>query len=241
MLIVGAGPVGLVLAWRLIEAGVDVKVFEAEAEVPDQLRASTFHPPTLDMFDESGIAAHLIANGRITPTWQIRMHASGERAEFDLSVLKSDTNHPYRLQCHQSVLSRALFERLPAGVVQFNRTVVAAGQDDDGVWIKTDDDTIRGQLLVGCDGSRSIVRKMIGADFTGGTYPDNTILVTTNLPFDDYLEGLSGVNYIWKDDGTYSLLRLPDVWRISLHPKPDQTPQQALTTEAITELSLIHI
>ena len=99
ILIVGAGPVGLTLAWRLSQLGLDVQVFEAENRITDQLRASTFHPPTLDYFDESGITAELVEAGRITPTWQIRMQTSGERAEFDLSVLNEDTAHPYRLQC----------------------------------------------------------------------------------------------------------------------------------------------
>ena len=111
ILIVGAGPVGLTLAWRLTQLGLNAQVFEAEDSITDQLRASTFHPPTLDYFDESGITAELIAAGRITPTWQIRMHTSGERAEFDLSVLNEDTAHPYRLQCRQELLGRALAAR----------------------------------------------------------------------------------------------------------------------------------
>ena len=98
VLIVGAGPVGLTLAWRLAEAGLNVRVFEADDEISDQLRASTFHPPTLDMFAAAGITAELIAQGRKTPTWQIRMHQTGERAEFDLAVISADTDHPYRLQ-----------------------------------------------------------------------------------------------------------------------------------------------
>ena len=81
VLIVGAGPVGLTLAWRLHGAGVPVRVFESDPEISDQLRASTFHPPTLDLFDPSGITAELIAQGRITPTWQIRMHETQERAD----------------------------------------------------------------------------------------------------------------------------------------------------------------
>ena len=87
VLIVGAGPVGLTLAWRLHGAGIPVRVFEAEPSIPDQLRASTFHPPTLDMFASSGVTDALLAAGRITREWQIRMHGTGERAIFDLSVL----------------------------------------------------------------------------------------------------------------------------------------------------------
>jgi len=233
ILIVGAGPVGLTLAWRLSQFGLNVKVFEAEDRITDQLRASTFHPPTLDYFDESGITAELIAAGRITPTWQIRMQTSGERAEFDLSVLSEDTAHPYRLQCRQELLGRALAARLPQNTVHFSSPVTSVAQDKDGVSITLNDDVVRGSILIGCDGARSIVREAIGAIFEGETYPENTILVTTHFPFEDHLEGLAGVNYIWKPGGTYSLLRLPELWRISLHPSEGQTPKMALEDSAI--------
>lgn len=233
VLIVGAGPVGLTLAWRLSQLGLNVKVFEAEDRITDQLRASTFHPPTLDYFDESGITAELIAAGRITPTWQIRMQTSGERAEFDLSVLSEDTAHPYRLQCRQELLGRALAARLPQNTVHFSSPVTSVAQDKDGVSITLNNDVVRGSILIGCDGARSIVREAIGAIFEGETYPENTILVTTHFPFEDHLDGLSGVNYIWKPGGTYSLLRLPELWRISLHPSEGQTPKMALEDSAI--------
>ncbi len=233
ILIVGAGPVGLTLAWRLSEAGLPVRVFEAEDEIPDQLRASTFHPPTLDMFDASGITQALIDKGRITPTWQIRMHETGEKAEFDLGLLARDTAHPYRLQCRQSELSRALAARLPDGTVRFGTEVTAVAQEADGVTLQVADERIRGSLLIGCDGARSLVRKAIGATFEGATYPENTILVTTHFDFEAHLEGLSGVNYIWKPGGTYSLLRLPDLWRVSLHPREDQSAEDALEDASI--------
>ena len=73
----------------------------------------------------------------------------------------------------------------------------------------------------------------MGVGFEGKTYPETTLLVTTQFPFEDHLDGLSGVNYIWKDDGTFSLLRLPDVWRISLHPKAGQSVEQAMEDGAI--------
>jgi 2-polyprenyl-6-methoxyphenol hydroxylase-like FAD-dependent oxidoreductase len=161
------------------------------------------------------------------------MQTSGERAEFDLSVLSEDTAHPYRLQCRQELLGRALAARLPLNTVHFSSPVTSVAQDKDGVSITLNDDVVRGSILIGCDGARSIVREAIGAIFEGETYPENTILVTTHFPFEDHLDGLSGVNYIWKPGGTYSLLRLPELWRISLHPSEGQTPKMALEDSAI--------
>jgi 2-polyprenyl-6-methoxyphenol hydroxylase-like FAD-dependent oxidoreductase len=233
VIVVGAGPVGLTVAWLLDRAGVPVTVFEAEDGITDQLRASTFHPPTLDLFDGSGITAHLISHGRITPRWQIRMLATGEKAEFDLSVLAGDTAHPYRLQCRQAELSRALVARLPADRVRFSSAVVHIDADADGVTVATSDGTQRAALVIGCDGARSMVRSAMGVDFAGTTYPEETLLVTTRFPFQDHIHDLSGVNYIWSDADTFSLLRLPDLWRISLHPPQDMPADAALKPDAI--------
>jgi 2-polyprenyl-6-methoxyphenol hydroxylase-like FAD-dependent oxidoreductase len=87
VVIVGAGPVGLSTALRLSGFGIPCVVLEAQAGLPEDLRASTFHPPTLDMLDRYGLAAPLIAQGLVSPEWQIRMHERGERVVFDLSVL----------------------------------------------------------------------------------------------------------------------------------------------------------
>ena len=54
--IVGAGPSGLTLAWWLVNQGVTVSVLEREAAIPQDMRASTFHPATLDLLDDSGLA-----------------------------------------------------------------------------------------------------------------------------------------------------------------------------------------
>src|SRR5438045_4134854 len=96
VIVVGAGPVGLVCATKLARAGFEVLVIEAQSQLNEELRASTFHPPTLDMLEELGVTAGLIRQGLVTPTWQVRMHPSGERAEFDLSLLAGHTRHPYR-------------------------------------------------------------------------------------------------------------------------------------------------
>jgi 2-polyprenyl-6-methoxyphenol hydroxylase-like FAD-dependent oxidoreductase len=105
VVIAGAGPVGLTAALLLGSRDIPVTVLEAESEISGELRASTFHPPTLDMLAPCGITARMLEAGLICPSWQIRMHPSGDRAVFDLSVLRDDTAHP--IACNASSPSTA--------------------------------------------------------------------------------------------------------------------------------------
>src|SRR5262244_3735660 len=91
VIISGGGAVGLCLALLLARQEISVTVVDAEDDIVRDLRASTFHPPTLDMLEPLGITAALIARGLACPTWQIRLHPSGDRAVFDLSVLAGET------------------------------------------------------------------------------------------------------------------------------------------------------
>ena len=102
LVIAGAGPVGLTAALLLGAKDISVTVLEAEDRISEEMRASTFHPPTLDMMAPYGITERMVAAGLFCPSWQIRMHPSGERAVFDLAMLAGETDHPYRLQCEQS-------------------------------------------------------------------------------------------------------------------------------------------
>lgn len=240
MIIAGAGPVGLTAARLLQERGIPFLVLESEADLADDLRASTFHPPTLDMLNELGAAGPLIAEGLISPTWQIRMHPSHERAVFDLGAISEDTDHPFRLQCKQSTLCRILmaqiFER--GGEVHMGMRVTGVDQHAEGVRVTARDRQgqshgFEGSFLIGADGSRSVIREMVTSVFSGKTYPETTILATTRFPFDEHLPGLCNVNYVWKEGGTFSLLRLPDIWRCSLYPDGEETIEDALRPQSI--------
>ena len=236
---------GLTAALALADAGVAVQVFESTSGIAEDLRASTFHPPTLDMLERFGITEQLLAQGLICPHWQVRMHPSGERAVFDMGVLASDTGHPYRLQCEQFKLSRILLSALaqfPHAQVLLGATVLSAAQSGDGVHITVQEAdgerTVQGSYLIGADGARSVVRQAIGAEFEGQTYPETTILATTQFAFEDALPGLSNVSYCWREGaGNFSLLKVPGRWRVSIYP-PEGMDADAALADAQIEAAL---
>jgi 3-(3-hydroxy-phenyl)propionate hydroxylase len=241
VIISGGGPVGLCLALLLAEQQIPVSVIEAEPDIVRDLRASTFHPPTLDMLEPLGITATLLERGLPCPTWQIRLHPSGDRAVFDLAVLAGDTRHPYRLQCEQWKLAEALLDKLkrsPFAEVRFASKVEAATDHGDHVSVEIESDggrreTLRARYAIGCDGARSTIRRSMGLPFEGMTYPETTLLVTTLFPFEEHLEGISNVSYCWKENGNFSLLRVPGRWRVSIYPDENIPIDDQMTPEAL--------
>ena len=136
VLIVGAGPVGLSAAAELVNAGIDVTVLEAGEKLSTESRASTFHPPTLDMLDRLGAAKPLIAQGLIASSLQYRTHGKGVIAQFDFGDVADLTAHPYRVQSEQFKLTRILLDSLqqkPNFRIEFGAEVEDIEQDAHGV------------------------------------------------------------------------------------------------------------
>jgi len=221
VLVVGAGPVGLSAALALRQAGIDVRVIDAGLGIDQRMRASTFHPPTLDMIDELGLGASLIDQGLKVPVWQMRRHPSGEHVDFDLTELGDVTRHPYRLQVEQhrycSLLQSALGD-LDVNV-EFNSPLASVTQDATSVTAHlASSKQIESDWLIAADGATSAVRGSLGLSYGGKTYTHSSVLVLTDFPFHEHLDELADVTYCWSQRGPFSLLRLKGLWRASLYP-----------------------
>jgi 3-(3-hydroxy-phenyl)propionate hydroxylase len=155
-------------------------------------------------------------------------------------VLADETQHPYRLQCEQWKLSEALLEELkrsPFAQAQFATSVQSAREDGDAVTVELatagGPQQLRARYVVGCDGARSTIRQSMGLAFEGLTYPETTLLVTTLFPFEEHLEGISNVSYCWKQNGNFSLLKVPGRWRVSIYPDENIPIDEQMTPQAL--------
>ena len=238
VLIAGAGPVGLVAAANLVRNGVPVTVFEAGRDLSEELRASTFHPPTLDMLDRLGAAKPLIAQGLVAPAFQYRSKQHGILAQFDFGMIADVTDHPYRVQCEQSKLTRILYEQLrgePLFELQFDAHVQQVAQPGSGVEVAIQRDGRNerrsGRWLIGADGARSDVRRSLGVDFDGFTWPERFLVVSTPFDFHAVIPDLAAVSYVTDPERWHFLLQIPGLCRVMFPVAADESDEQALSPE----------
>jgi 3-(3-hydroxy-phenyl)propionate hydroxylase len=237
VLIAGAGPVGLVSALTLATAGIAVTVFERNTVAAEDLRASTFHPPTMDMLARFGITDELLPQGLVARYTQQRDRQQGLIAEFDMALLAGETQYPFRLQCEQWKLSRVLMARLakfPHVKLIFGAEVEAVRQDEDSVSVDVQTgQTFTGSYLIGADGAWSAVRRALDIEFEGFTYPERFLVVSTEFEFADHFPKLSYVNYVSDPEEWCVLLRVPTLWRVLFPTRTDETDESVLSDASI--------
>ncbi|MFN2643748.1 MAG: FAD-dependent oxidoreductase [Burkholderiales bacterium] len=231
VLIAGAGPVGLAAANALADAGIELLVLEAEPQLPENLRASTFQPPTLDLLARFGATQQLIDMGRVAPKVQYR-DRGGWVAELDFGVLQDDTQHPFRVQCEQYRLNQVLAARL--GEVRFGAQVTGVEQDAEGVTVTVNgSERLRGRYLIGADGGRSRVREALGIRLEGFTWPERFLVASTPFDFASVMPGLADVSYFADPEEWFFLLRVRDVWRAMFPTRPEETEAEILSDPGI--------
>ena len=245
VIIAGGGPVGVVVALALAQQGVPVRVFEAADRVDESPRASTTHPATLEMLAALGLKDEVIVRGLVARTFQFWDRPSRRMvAEFDHAILKDDTPYPFVVQCEQHKLAKLAIERLaglPDTEVRFSARVERIEQFDDrvevGVATPHGRDTFTASYLIGADGGRSTVRKALGIEFEGYTFPERFLVLTTPVDFTAEI-GAGFRNYFSDPDEWANLFKVAGedgsgLWRVVFPTLPGETDAQVLGEEAV--------
>ncbi|WP_439398134.1 FAD-dependent monooxygenase [Bradyrhizobium sp. PMVTL-01] len=163
VVIAGGGPTGLMLAAELALAQIDVAIVERRASQDlGGMRAGGLHARSIEILDQRGVAERFLREGQIVQL------AGFAWTKLDISDLP--TRHAYGLALRQSHIERILADWADELAVPVYRNCEVTGfaQDEMGIDIAlSSGGTLRANYLVGCDGGRSLVRKMVGIDFAG--------------------------------------------------------------------------
>ncbi|SDI16586.1 2-polyprenyl-6-methoxyphenol hydroxylase [Actinokineospora alba] len=173
VIIAGGGPTGLMLACELRLHGVHALVLERETEPTKYVRALGLHARSVEVMDQRGLLERFLELGQQYP-------AGGFFAAIAKpSPDRLDTAHPYVLGIPQTTTDRLLTEHAIEVGVEIRRgcELVGLTQDDHGVTAELADGTrLRSRYLVGCDGGRSTVRRLLGVGFPGEPSRVDTLL-----------------------------------------------------------------
>ncbi|MGW4767187.1 rifampin monooxygenase [Nocardia sp. NPDC004278] len=164
VIVAGGGPTGLMLASELRLHGVHALVLEKETEPTSHVRSLGLHVRSVEVMDQRGLLERFLALGKQYPVGGF--FAGIEKPRPD----RLDTAHPYILGIPQPVTERLLAEHAAELGVELRRgcELVGLSQNEDGVTVELADGTqLRSRYLVGCDGGRSTVRKLLGVGFPG--------------------------------------------------------------------------
>jgi 3-(3-hydroxy-phenyl)propionate hydroxylase len=246
VLVVGAGPVGMVCALALNRAGIQVTVFEQEpAPVQDQ-RAASIHPTTLEMLDALNVTETIIPRGLVSETYQYRDRQSGELiAQFDLRELKDECKFPFVLQYEQYKLTRDIAARYANESdfdVRFSHRVVNVTEFEDRVELEVQGpDGIQkhvGAYVVGADGGRSTIRKAAGTAFEGFTYDESFVKIATKFDFQSAHPDYAYRNYFSDPDEWCNLFKVrgeseDGLWRAIFPTRVGESPEYAVSPEGI--------
>ena len=250
IILAGMGPSGSLLALALAKQNISVILLEKEATLPIDLRASTFHPPSLDLIADldAGVIKKMLTKGLKADRYQYRDRVSGDVATFDMKLLKGETQHPFRLQLEQYELTHCVLEVLTDYHhvdIRFSHEVLSYVEIDGGVQarVMTPDGEvlINGNFIVGCDGARSNVRKSADIEYSGFTYDEKFLVVSTDFAFEDVFDDFSYVNYVSDPDEWCVILRTEKIWRVLFPTMPkNRHDEQILLSDKFIQERLQH-
>jgi 3-(3-hydroxy-phenyl)propionate hydroxylase len=244
VIVAGAGPVGLLTALALAKQDVSVLLLESEPALTIDLRAGTYHPPSLELMAPYGITDEMHKTAIKVPRWQIRDRRQGVIVEWDLGEIADLTPYPYRLHLEQHRLTPIILAKLkacPNADVRFSHKVIDVSQSDDGVSVNVEtpggSDIFHADWLVGADGGRSTVRKCADVGFDGFTWDERFVVASTTYDYAPH--GYTMNAYLADPEEWAALFKMPDdgppgIWRV-IFPVPVEEEEAVTLSEEMVE------
>jgi 3-(3-hydroxy-phenyl)propionate hydroxylase/6-hydroxy-3-succinoylpyridine 3-monooxygenase len=190
VVVVGAGPAGLLTALGLARQGIEVTVLERAPGLQDAPRAIVYHWATLDGLAELGLLDDAVAAGFLKQDYAYRVAATGETISYGLSALDGKVERPYNLHLGQGALAAVVLRHLeahPHARVLWDHEVTGVDDRGDHAVVRAahgDGTTsLRADWVVAADGAGSPTRRALGIEFEGMTWPER--FVATNVRFPD--------------------------------------------------------
>lgn len=248
ILVVGAGPVGAVAALACARLGHRVTLLEAQGRIDDSPRASTTQPPTLEILAELGLIDEYLRVGLVARTFQFWDRGTLTRiAEFDFERLRGETDFPFVVQTEQHKLANMAIARLSEARVLLGHKVISVDQTAEGVTVGCENgERFSVDYVIGADGGRSTVRKCLGIEFEGYTWPERFLVITTRFDFAAAL-GCCLRNYMADPDEWTNLFKvagddLKGRWRAVYNTRADESDEEALSDASVrARLSRIYV
>jgi len=218
VIVVGAGPVGMLTALALAQTGAKVTVLEQEPHIINSPRAAVYFPSTLIVLDELGLLDELNAIGFQNRTFGTHVPAFGYSSVVTTEPIEG-IPYDYQLHAGQHDVARVAMEHAQKlGVeVLFEHEVTALEDAADGVIVTANSPegtkTFAAKWLIGADGARSTVRKLAGIEFDGYTWPER--FVATNVKFDFRRLGYCQANFVCDPENMAIIAQLDrdGLWR----------------------------
>ncbi|QRG09475.1 FAD-dependent monooxygenase [Xanthobacter dioxanivorans] len=224
VLVVGAGPTGLLLAAELHRRGVDCLLIDAHERPLDWDRATVVHPRSIEIFESLGIVEPLLAAG--VRQRRARLHSNGS-ALGDIDLALCGSRYAFNLGVSEEVTEAILTDYLirQGGTVTRSTRLVGLEERADGVLATMEREgaeiQVLAQWVAGCDGHRSTVRTLAGIAQDGHDIAEPWAV------FDATVGGFSEsyeANYAYLDEIPVILTALPDRrWRVYLRPSTEDS------------------
>ncbi|MBR0869614.1 FAD-dependent oxidoreductase [Bradyrhizobium tropiciagri] len=230
VVVVGAGPVGLSLAIDLAQRGQRVVLLDDADRIGEGSRAICFSKRSLEFWDRLGVGDRMVDKGVVWSVGKI-FHGASQLYQFNL-LPEEGHKRPAFINLQQFYAEAYLVDRveqLPEIDLRWRNKVIALESRNDGLalTIATPDGSyqVHAAFVVACDGARSSLRQMVGADFAGQVFEDQFLIADVKMT-----AAFPTERWFWFDPpfhaGRSALLHKQpdDIWRIDLQLNPDADP-----------------